>query len=109
MLCINSRNGQWLRTFQITFGRKIRKAASPPIQSHLLRKMRRCRVNRSPPTTARPKIAIEYFSSKPSPATTPKENQQRASRLIATIAKYEHPIHSNGSNEFVVSRLPSDK
>ena len=60
-------------------------------------------------TIPKPKIAIEYFSSSPSPAIRPNANQYRPSRLIARIAKYAQPIHRRGSKLLVVSRLPAER
>src|SRR5258705_11966567 len=90
--------------FQIRFGRKIRNAAMPPSQSHLFKSAFRCLVTSRPTTIAKPKTAIEYFSSKPSPATTPNQSQNRGSRLIARIAKYSQPIQNSGSRQLEVGR-----
>ena len=47
----------------------------PPIQIHLLRNTRRCSVSSRPMTIPAPKMAIVYFSSRPSPAETPNQTR----------------------------------
>src|SRR5271170_121409 len=96
--------------FQSRLGRKIKKAADPPIQIHGFKNTRRCGVSKSPTTIPKANKAIEYFSCKPIPATTPNQSQYRGSlRLIASTAKYAQPIHKLGSKQLVPSKLPFER
>src|SRR5271167_4342823 len=85
--------------FQIRFGRKIRKARAPPNQIHLLARTRRCPVSSSPATMLNPSTAMEYFSSKPSPATAPNQSQcgEDNGKTPATEFSSDHGRHNHGS------------
>ena len=76
MFRISSKKGQPCCTFQITFGRKTRKARPPPSQIHGRAKARRCGLSRTPTTRAKAKTAIEYLFCRPSPAIAPNDEPQ---------------------------------
>ena len=106
----SSRNGKCCWIFQIRFGRKIPNAINPAIQIQGVRHKRFSGVNSRPTSIPKPKIAIEYLFSRPSPARRPNQSHNFWSPvLMMRIITKTQPIQNKGSKAFIDSQLSMAK